>query len=223
MKRITSVLLIFVMLFSVVSLTGCTEQYALEKGEFGYDYFSPISGTKLGIRSKENTFVRDNVNLDIYLGLKQVQHPVKKIFTNLTADPSRVPIISEEDKNRYYVLGAWAASDFISYPDHSCFVTTKNLYVFQEISHIDMMMSEKYDYYVSGFSNLQYNYCKSFTIPEDMIEKEINKDDGEYSQIFIGILNICKNENGEYDDIGCVGPLYVIYVYENEDGSIILR
>ena len=219
MKKLTSLLLALVMLFTALTLLGCMEQYALEAGEFGYDYFFPIDGIKLGIRSKENTFSRDNVNLDIYLGLKRVQPPIQRFFTNLRTDSSAKPIINEEDLNRYYLVGVWTFSDYLSEFDSDLFFSKENFNILKEVSHVDMMMSEEYDYYMS-FGDLHYNYYENFTIPKSIIEKELNKDDGEYKGIAIAIFDIHKNENGEYEDIGYARNIIEIWITENEDGTV---
>ena len=224
MKRITSVLLVFVMLFGAVSLTGCREEYALEKGEFGCDYFSPISGTKLGIRSKENTFVRDNVNLDIYLGLKQVQHPINRFFTNLAADPSIEPIIEPEKVNTYYLIGMWNLTDYLNSWNYgsSVNITGDDFYILKEISYVDAIKNDTYDIYRSRFTGINYNGYENISVPRDMIDRELANDDAVYHSIVIAIVQVQKNSDGEYEDTGYCSYTLELRIRENEDGTITL-
>ena len=225
MKKTTSILLIFVMLFSVVSLTGCTEQYALQKGEFGYDIFFPYEGVMLGVRSQNNTFSRDNVDFDIYIGLKEVQHPIKRFFTNLTADSSREPFIYPEYADKYYLMGMWALTDYTNARDHSsrADISIEDFYVLKEISYIESIKNDTYDFYRSSFTGINYNSCENIAVPQYLIDRELANDDAVYHSIVVAIVVVQKNSAGEYEDAGYLAFTVEIYILEDEDGNIILR
>ena len=225
MNRITSVLLIFVMLFGAVSLTGCREEYALEIGEFGYDIFCPYEGVMLGVRSQDNTFSRDNVNFDLYIGLKRVQHPINRFFTNLTADPSIEPIIEPEKVNTYYLIGMWNLTDYLNSWNYgsSVNITGDDFYILKEISYVDAIKNDTYDIYRSRFTGINYNGYENISVPRDMIDRELANDDAVYHSIVIAIVQVQKNSDGEYEDTGYRTFTVEIYILEDEDGNIILR
>ena len=224
MKRITSVLLIFVMLFGAVSLTGCREEYALEIGEFGYDIFCPYEGVMLGVRSQDNTFSRDNVNFDLYIGLKRVQHPINRFFTNLTADPSIEPFIEPEKVNTYYLIGMWNLTDYLNSwnYDSSVNITGDDFYILKEISYVDAIKNDTYDIYRSRFTGINYNGYENISVPRDMIDRELANDDAVYHSIVIAIVQVQKNSDGEYEDTGYRSYTLELFIRENEDGTVTL-
>ena len=224
MKRITSVLLVFVMLFGAVSLTGCREEYALEKGEFGYDVLSPYWGLMLGVRSQNNTFSRDNVNFDLYIGLKRVQHPINRFFTNLTADPSIEPFIEPEKVNTYYLIGMWNLTDYLNSwnYDSSVNITGDDFYILKEISYVDAIKNDTYDIYRSCFDKIIYNSYENISVPPDMIDRELANDDAVYHSIVIAIVQVQKNSDGEYEDTGYRSYTLELFIRENEDGTVTL-
>ena len=223
MKRITSVLLIFVMLFGAVSFTGCREEYALEIGEFGYDSFI-TSQQELGIRSKNNVFSKNSINFDIYIGLKEVQHPIKRFFTNLTADSSREPYIEPEYANKYYLIGMWALTDYTNARDHSsrAEISIEDFYVFNEVSYIEVIKNDTYDFYRSRFTGINYNSCENIAVPQSLIDRELANDDAVYHSIVVAIVEVQKNSAGEYEDAGNCSYTLELRIRENEDGTVTL-
>ena len=222
MKKLTSLLLALIMLFTALTLSGCGERYAIEEGVFRYEYY-PTPEIKLAIRSKVNEFSVDNVNLDLYIGLNQVQTPIQKLFVYRSEVDSHLPQIDAEDINRHYLVGLISLSDYMKEVESSgdSQISIEKFHVLKEISHTDVVQGDEYDYYISYFTGAHYNYSHNFVIPKSIIRNGIS-DDGNY-KMAIGILDICKKEKGEFEEKGYIRCVYELHFVENENGTLTLN
>ena len=221
MKKLTSILLIIIMLFTATSFTGCMDKYAIQEGGFNYPYYW-FHGPHLGLRSVSDTFPGGEVFVDLFIGLKRVQPPLKRYFTDLFSDSSYVPEITEKDKNSYYLVGVWCYSDIkADSPVMEVTYSLDKLHVIKEISHAEMKTSEKYDYYETHIGGMHYNYSERISLSE-YIEKELSQSKEKYKRIFIGIANVSKDANGEYVEINARQYVIELRIIKKADGTIII-
>ncbi|MBQ9979104.1 MAG: hypothetical protein IJP20_04875 [Clostridia bacterium] len=163
MKKLTSLLLALVMLFTALTLSGCGMRPAFEKGHhYRFDH-SPGGHKRLGITVEKNEYKMDEFTVKLYVGL----HPYSLVDSIFAKEKEKFEILPD-DINRTYVWGIMNSNT----ADDEDNETINDIYVIKEISFEESEASYKYYYTENIISGVNYNYSEDVLIPQDLFVGE---------------------------------------------------
>ena len=157
--RVLSVVILFVVVVSIFA--GCGPKF--ERGAFGLHYMGycfRLYSWYAGVKSSTDTFAKDNVTLDFYYGLYDVDDD----------DPSCSIVRGYDD----YFFAIYVYADIRTSMDPIYFrkivedyQNVENAHFIKEISR-EESLSEDYGYQIRPILGLKYNHHESLTLPQDI-------------------------------------------------------
>lgn len=171
-KKHVSRVLAVVMLFACVAmLSGCV--YTYEKGNLTYDYWWPLPYiNQIAVKSHQLTYPCDSVELNLFIGLSKSLSPINMLIGDII-NPDMEPFIQNEYKDAVYTICICKKSDLQHDPDNGYYLDNiDNVYVLDEVSHIDVITNRKYLYWHDIFGNIYYSDAIEVSIPQEYINEE---------------------------------------------------
>ena len=160
MKKLTSLLLALVMLFTALTLSGCSMRPAFEAGHHYRFDASPGGHKRLGITVEKNGFAVDEFIVKYHVGLWSYSL-WESIFEKEKEPITPLP----EYMNRKYVVGI-GTSKTDNYDD---VFTMDDMYIIKELSFEESESSYEYYYTEYMLLGVNYNHSEDVKIPEEIL------------------------------------------------------
>ena len=204
MKKLTSLLLALVMLFTVLTLSGCGMRPAFETGHYYRFIDSPALHKRLGITIEKTEYKMDEFTVKLYVGLNPYS-----LFESIFAKEKEPTTIPPEYMGGKYVLGIQTLKT-----DNSDGVfTVDDMYIIKEISFEEAQSSYEYYYTEYMLLGVNYNHSENVRIPRDVLG------DSEYGEMCI---ILCELERDSIEPWGLTA-IIIYYTLTDRDTIIINR
>ena len=177
--------ILLAMIMLLISCAGCGERYKIEEGFHGEYFSEKPSPIRIGIRSKTDTFDKNDVTFDVSYGLFELgdDHPVSPYHVKADSqidyydDVKILFAVYVRDRNAPKNEDIRFLAEFSDYKalDHYVFV--------KEITH-EQAFSEEYGYTNNRWTGKKFNHSETITIPQEVISAERNEEGSFYITIF---------------------------------------
>ena len=201
MKKLTSLFLALIMLFTALTLSGCGMRPAFEAGHHYRFDSSPGGHKRLGITVEKNEYKMDEFIVQLYVGLNPYS-----LFESIFAKEKEPTTIAPEYMGGKYVLGIQTLKT-----DNSDGVfTVDDMYIIREISFEESESSYEYYYTEYMLLGVNYNHSENVRIPRDVLG------DSEYGEMCIILCEL------ERDSIEPWSLTYIHITYTLTDRDTII-
>ena len=204
MKKLTSLLLALVMLFTALTLSGCGMRPAFEAGHHYRFDSSPGGHKRLGITVEKNEYKMDEFTVKLYVGL----HPYS-LFESIFAKEKEPTTILPVYMNRKYVVGI-NTSKTDNYDD---VFTMDDMYIIKELSFEESESSYEYYYTEYMLLGVNYNHSEDVKIPEEILV------DSGYDTLFFVLFEL----DGDSDEVRSWTIINIDYLRTDKDTIVINR
>ncbi|MBQ7873277.1 MAG: hypothetical protein IJ360_04830 [Clostridia bacterium] len=204
MKKLTSLLLAIVMLFTALTLSGCGMRPAFEAGHHYRFDSSPGGHKRLGITVEKNEYKMDEFTVKLYVGL----HPYS-LFESIFAKEKEPTTILPVYMNRKYVVGI-NTSKTDNYDD---IFTLDDMYIIKELSFEESESSYEYYYTEYMLLGVNYNHSEDVKIPEEILV------DSGYDTLCFVLFEL----DGDSDEVRSWTIVHIDYLRTDKDTIVINR
>ena len=192
MKKMTTVFrklpILLAMIMLLISCAGCGERYKIEEG---YLYSFELWPIMMGMRSKTDTFPKDNVTFELHYSFYEFDdNPPYAPYALEVWDESQnygyylddeqiifcLYIYNIQDKNKQ-------DKDFGYLSEVSDYKALEHRNFVKEISHEEAFSGE-YSYTNDFLTGLQHNHSEMITIPQEVLNAEM----GEKGTFYVEII-----------------------------------
>ncbi len=154
---------VIILLIITLSLTGC-QGAKYENGTFGYLYWIK-NCIMLGVRSNTNTFSINDVKLDFYCGIYNIDDGPEKEKSNYYAMNRENPFFV------IYISEQTVAYRFKTHTSVEDYKNIEDYYLVREISEKEAFSNE-YGYKMTFLFGIQYNHKEEILIPSRFFTKQ---------------------------------------------------